>query len=152
MERLGVIIDVSHLNDEGYWDLVEMTQKPFIASHSNARTICGHPRNMDDDMIRALAERGGVMGMNFAPNFVHPTNATVERMVDHIDYIVELVGPDHIGLGSDFDGIPFTPSGLEDVTKMPNITKELVKRDYSLDDIKKVLGENHLRLFRKVLG
>jgi membrane dipeptidase len=152
MERLGVIIDVSHLNDEGYWDLVEITQKPFIASHSNARAVCNHPRNMDDDMIRALAERGGVMGMNFAPNFVHPTTATVERMVDHIDYITELVGPDYIGLGSDFDGIPFTPVGLEDVTKMPNITKELVKRDYSPNDIKKILGENHLRLFKKVLG
>lgn len=151
MEKLGVIIDVSHLNDEGFWDLVEITHKPFIASHSNSRAVCDHPRNMDDGMIKALADKGGVMGMNFAPNFVHPTNATVERMVDHIDYIVELVGPDHVGLGSDFDGIPFTPTGLEDVTKMPNITKELVSRDYSSNDMKKILGENHLRLFKKVL-
>lgn len=152
MDKLGMIIDVSHLNDEGFWDLVEITENSFIASHSNARAICDHPRNMNDDMIRTLAEKGGVMGMNFAPNFVHPYNATVERLVDHIDHIVELVGPDHVGLGSDFDGIPFTPSGLEDVTKMPNITKELIKREYSIIDVKKILGENHLRLFKAVLG
>jgi membrane dipeptidase len=152
LNRLGVIIDVSHINDEGFWDVIETTDSPIIASHSNSRTVCNHPRNMTDDMIKALADNGGVMGMNFAPMFVHPTQATVHGVVDHIDHIVELVGPDHVGLGSDFDGILYTPIGLEDVTKMPNITKELVKREYSEDDIMKILGGNHLRLFREVIS
>jgi membrane dipeptidase len=99
-----------------------------------------------------MAARGGVMGMNFAPGFVHPTHATVQGVVDHIDHIVGLVGPDHVGLGSDFDGIPHTPVGLEDVTKMPNITAELVKRGYAEEDVRKILGKNHLRLIKDVVG
>ncbi len=152
LDRLGILIDISHLSDAGFWDLVDVAKGPVMASHSNARAVCDHPRNMTDDMIRVMADRGGVMGMNFAPGFVHPTLATVQGVVDHIDYIVNLVGPDHVGLGSDFDGIPYTPVGLEDVTKMPNITAELFERGYSEEDIKKVLGENHLRLMREVLG
>jgi len=100
----------------------------------------------------ALAENGGVMGINFAPSFVHPTLATLQGVVDHIDHIVDLVGPDHVGLGSDFDGIPSTPVGLEDATRMPYITDELVKREYNEVDIKKILGGNHLRLMKQVVG
>jgi len=152
LNRLGVLIDVSHMNDEGFWDLMEVTGKPVIASHSNSRAVCDHPRNMTDEMIKALAEGGGVMGMNFAPSFVHPVHATVQGVVDHIDHIVELVGPCHVGLGSDFDGITRTPVGLEDVSKMPRITAELAKRGYSDPDIRKILGENHLRLIKTVVG
>jgi membrane dipeptidase len=152
LDRLGIIIDVSHLNDEGFWDVLEHTKNPVIASHSNSRAVCNHPRNMTDEMITALAENNGVMGMNFAPAFVHPTEATLEGVVDHIDHIVDLVGPDHVGLGSDYDGIPSTPRGLEDVTKMPDITRELIKRGYLEEDIKKILGGNHLRLFKTVIG
>jgi len=151
MERLGIVYDVSHLSDSCFWDVVEVKKGPFIASHSNCRAVCDHPRNLTDDMIKALAEHGGVMGMNFAPAFVDKKRATVKRLVDHIDYIVDLVGVDHVGLGSDFDGIGLTPEGLEDVSKMPNITRELVRRGYSDDDIKKVLGGNHLRVFKEVL-
>ena len=150
MERLGIVYDVSHLSDSCFWDVVEVKKGPFIASHSNCRAVCDHQRNLTDDMIKALAEHGGVMGMNFAPAFVDKEKATVERLVDHIDHIVELVGPDHVGLGSDFDGIRSTPEGLEDVTKMPNITRELVKRGYSDEDIMKILGGNHLRVFKEV--
>lgn len=152
LDRLGIIIDVSHLNEEGFWDVLEHTKNPVIASHSNSRAVCNHPRNMTDEMITALAENNGVMGMNFAPAFVHPTEATLEGVVDHIDHIVDLVGPDHVGLGSDYDGIPSTPRGLEDVTKMPDITRELIKRGYLEEDIKKILGGNHLRLFKTVIG
>ena len=152
LDRLGMIIDVSHLNDEGFWDVIENTGNPVIASHSNSRAVCSHPRNMTDEMITALAENGGVMGMNFAPSFVHPAEATLQGVVDHIDHIVDLVGPDHVGLGSDFDGIPYTPKGLEDASKMPDITRELIKREYSEKDIKKILGENHLRLMKQVIG
>jgi len=103
-------------------------------------------------MIRALADHGGVTGMNFAPAFVDKDKATVEKMVDHIDHIVDLVGPDYVGLGSDFDGIDSTPEGLEDVRKMPNMTRIMVKRGYSDEDIMKILGGNHLRVFKKVIG
>jgi membrane dipeptidase len=152
LNRLGMIVDVSHLNDEGFWDVMELTKAPVIASHSNCRVVCDHPRNMTDDMIRALAGNGGVMGMNFAPAFVHPVKATLGGVVDHIDHIVELVGPGHVGLGSDFDGIPSTPVGLEDATRMPGITGELVKRGYSEEDVRKILGGNHLRLIKEVAG
>lgn len=151
MDRLGMVFDVSHLCDSCFWDVVEVKKGPFIASHSNCRAVCDHQRNLTDDMIRALAEHGGVMGMNFAPAFVDKEKATVERLVDHIDHIVELVGPDHVGLGSDFDGIGSTPEGLEDVSKMPNITRELVRRGYSDEDITKILGGNHLKVFKKVI-
>jgi membrane dipeptidase len=151
MDRLGIILDVSHISDTCFWDITEQINGPFIASHSNSRSICYHPRNLTDDMIEALADHGGVMGMNFAPGFVDQKKATTERLVDQIDHIVELVGPDHVGLGSDFDGISSTPKGLEDVTKMPNITRELIRREYSEEDIIKILGGNHLRLFQKVL-
>lgn len=152
LERLSVVIDVSHLSDAGFWDLMDLARGPVIASHSNSRAVCHHPRNLTDDMIRSLADRGGVMGMNFAPSFVHPTGPSVETLVDHVDHIVGLVGPDHVGLGSDFDGIGATPEGLEDVAKMPNITAELVRRGYSEEDIVKILGGNHLRLIKKVVG
>ncbi len=152
LDKLGMIIDISHLNDEGFWDVMEHTRNPVIASHSNARAVCGHPRNMSDEMIQALAENGGVMGMNFAPHFVHPVKATLGGVVDHIDHIVDLVGPDHVGLGSDFDGIPYTPKGLEDVSRMPDITRELVKREYEKEDVVKILGGTHLRLIKEIAG
>jgi membrane dipeptidase len=152
LDRLGMIIDVSHINDQGFWDVVDLANGPIIASHSNSRAICDHPRNMTDDMIKALAEKGGVMGMNFAPSFVHPTSPSVSTLVDHIDHIVDLVGPDHVGLGSDFDGIPFTPAGLEDVARMPNITEELIERGYVREDLEKILGLNHLKLIKNVIS
>jgi len=89
--------------------------------------------------------------MNFAPSFVDKDEATVERVVDHIDHVVDLVGPDHVGLGADFDGIGSTPVGLEDASKMPNITRELVRREYSDDDVVKILGGNYLRVFKVIL-
>jgi len=152
MERLGMIFDVSHLADTVFWDVADVMKEPFIASHSNCRAVCDHPRNLTDDMIQALADHGGVMGMNFAPAFVDKDKATVEKMVDHVDHIVGLVGPDHVGLGSDFDGIGSTPEGLEDVSKMPNMTRVMVSRGYSDEDILKILGGNHLRVFKQVIG
>ena len=151
MGRLGMVFDVSHLSDSNFLDVAEVMKGPFIASHSNCRDVCDHPRNLTDDMIRALADHGGVMGMNFAPAFVAKENATVENVVDHIDHIVDLVGPEYVGLGSDFDGIGQPPAGLEDVSKMPNITRVLVKREYSDDDILNILGGNHMRVFKEVL-
>ncbi len=154
MDRLGMVFDVSHLADSVFWDVADVMKGPFIASHSNARALCGHARNCDDDMIKAIADHGGVLGMNYAPSFVKEggEGATVDHMVDHIDHIVKLVGPDHVGLGSDYDGIGNPPEGIETVDKTPNVTRVLVKRGYSDEDILKILGGNHMRVFKEVIG
>jgi len=153
MEELGIIIDVSHLSESCFWDLVEITDSPLIASHSNCRVLCDHPRNLTDRQIEAIADRGGVIGMNFYPKFLRKEGqASVSDVVDHMEHIINLVGIDHVGLGSDFDGISSTPVGLEDVSKMPNITIELVSRGYGREEIRKILGENHLRVFSRVIG
>ena len=151
MDRLGIVYDVSHLSDSCFWDVADTKKTPFIASHSNCRALCDHPRNLTDDMIKAIADHEGAIGVNFAPEFVSKEGANVKRLVDHIDHIVKIAGIDYVGLGSDFDGISSTPVGLEDVSKISNITMELVGRLYSEDEVKKILGENHLRVFRKIL-
>ena len=137
MDRLGIVFDVSHLCDSVFWDVNDVVKGPFIASHSNARALCSHSRNCTDDMIKAIADHGGVLGMNYAPQFIVDggENVTVMDMVDHIDHIVKLVGPDHVGLGSDFDGIGPPPKGIETVDQTPNVTRELVKRGYSDEDL-----------------
>ena len=158
MRRLGIVLDVSHISDSCFWDVVDNIKVPFIASHSNSREVCNHRRNLTDDMMRAMAERGGVTGMNYAPGFIVPAEklkagqrATIEDLVDHIDHFVDVAGPDHVGLGSDFDGIGQPPVGLEDASKVPNITRVLAKRGYSDEDTKKILGVNFMRVFKRVL-
>ena len=151
MERLGIVYDASHLCDTCFWDVVEIKKGPFIASHSNCRAVRDHPRNLTDDMIAALADHKGVMGMNFAPDFISEEKPTLEKLVDHIDHVATLVGVDYVGLGSDFDGISSTPEGLEDVSKMSNVTKELMRQGYSDGEIIKILGGNHLRVFKEIL-
>ena len=154
MNNLGMVVDVSHLSDPGFFDVIETTTKPVIASHSNCRAICNHRRNLTDDMIKILADNGGVMGMNFSASFVdeNKENATLERVLDHVDHVVKVASVDHVGIGSDFDGIETTPKGLEDVTRMPYLTEGLLKRGYKEDDIRKILGENFLRVFSEVIG
>ncbi|MBN1682157.1 dipeptidase [Candidatus Bathyarchaeota archaeon] len=150
IQRLGIVFDVSHITDHGFWDVCDLMKGPFIASHSNCRALCDVPRNLTDDMIHALADHDGVMGMNYLGGFVAKENANLEKMVDHIDRIVNLVGPNHVGLGSDYDGGGRLPE-LNDTSMVPNMTRELVKREYSDEDILKILGGNFLRVFKKVL-
>jgi membrane dipeptidase len=154
MNNIGMVVDVSHLSDPGFFDAIETTTKPVIASHSNCRAICNHRRNLTDDMIKILADNGGVMGMNFSAAFVdeNKEKATLERVLDHVGHIVKVASVDHVGIGSDFDGIENTPKGLEDVTRMPYLTEGLLKRGYKEDDIRKILGENFLRVFSEVIG
>lgn len=153
MNRLGILVDVSHLSDPGFWDVVKLSKQPIIASHSNSRAVCNHRRNLTDEQIKALAKNGGVMGMNFAASFVredgHPT---LDDLLNHIDHIVALVGPEHVGLGSDFDGISSTPEGLVDASSMPLITEGLIRRGYKAEDIRLILGGNYLRVFQQVWG
>ncbi len=205
MNRVGMIVDVSHVHPLGVTKVLEVTTKPIIASHSCAFSLCGHPRNLTDEQVKAIADNGGFIGINFHGDFISdrrweiskslaerqpeiveelkgllfgkysgmeyevrhnrlaPTiaewteaisiiNATIEDVVDHIDYFVKLVGPDYVGLGSDFDGIWIPPAGLEDCSKFPSITEELCKRNYSSTDIEKILGENFMRVFKEVCG
>ncbi|MDA8233258.1 MAG: dipeptidase [Clostridia bacterium] len=152
MNKLGMLIDVSHLAEKGFWDVLEESSQPVIASHSNCQAICPHPRNLTDNQIKALAQKGGVMGMNFAPAFIHIEDADLEKLLNHVDHITQLVGPQHVGLGSDFDGIEETPKGLEDVTKLPALTLGLVRRGYSEEDIAAMLGGNFYRVMMEVFN
>ena len=153
MNALGMVVDVSHLATQGFWEVLELSRHPVVASHSNAYALCPHRRNLTDEQIRALAQKGGVVGINFFPGFLREDGrASLEDVVRHIDHVVSLVGPDHVGLGSDFDGISATPQGLEDVSCLPALTEALVRRGYPDDAILKILGENFARVFRQVLG
>lgn len=157
MERLGIIIDVSHLSDGGFWDVINNTTTPFVASHSNARSLCSHVRNMTDDMILALAKRGGVMGINYAADFLEnpPENkdgfmSTVDNMVKHIQYIKNLAGIDCIGLGSDFDGIPQNLE-MKDCSMLSMLENRLKENGFTDEEIEKIFYKNVLRVFKEVL-
>jgi len=146
MEELGIIVDVSHLSAAAFWDALRSTRGPIIASHSNAAALRGHPRNLSDDQLRAIAARRGIAGANFYGGFLGAS--TLERVLDHIDHMVRVAGVDYVALGSDYDGIPQAPTGLEDVSKLPNLTAGLQRRGYSAENIHKILGGNALRVFR----
>lgn len=192
MNELGMIIDVSHAGDQTFWDVIKITGKPIIASHSSVYSLVPNRRNLKDDQIKAIAKNGGVIMVNFHPGFIdssfegkeiaffekhtiekdsllksgmdewymmdylykkYATEAEIMRpplsmLIDHIDYIVKLVGVDYVGLGSDFDGINVTPLQLDDVTGYPLITKALVEKGYSIKDIDKILGSNFLRVLK----
>ena len=154
MNRLGMMVDVSHISDEAFYDVLEISTAPVIASHSGTRAIYDYPRHMNDDMLKKLAENGGVIQVLFMyviePDSEDPDKlATVADVVDHIDHIVEVAGIDHVGIGSDFDG-GGEVEGCFDVSEMPNITIELVKRGYSEDQIRKIWGGNIMRVFKEV--
>lgn len=155
MERLGIIIDVSHLSDAGFYDVLKYTTKPFVASHSNARQVCGVARNMSDDMIRQLAKRGGVMGINYCGDFLKPSNqggmrSCIEDMVKHILYIKNLVGIDYVGLGSDFDGIDQNLE-MADASMLPMLQKALIEAGATNEEIEKVFYKNVLRVYQEIL-
>jgi membrane dipeptidase len=193
MNRVGMLIDISHVSDDTFYDVIEVTKAPVFASHSSARALAEHERNMTDDMLRALGKNGGVVMVNFNPPFLSTEvaqaskarteklraaraelrekygedtpeyeaadkalldanpipNVPWTRIVDHIDHIVKVAGIDHAGLGSDFDGISSIPEGMEDVSKLPKIREELNRRGYSEANIRKVMGENFMRVFAR---
>ncbi len=151
-ERLGIIIDVSHLSDAGFYDVLKYTNQPFVASHSNARAICNHARNLSDDMIQKLAQRGGVMGINFASDFLKENGdiSRVSSMIEHIQHIREIAGVDCIGLGTDFDGIPQNLE-LKDASYMPQLYQALKDAKFSEEDIEKIFYKNVLRVYQNVL-
>ncbi len=192
LNRLGVMVDVSHVSDKTFWDVLAVSRSPVIASHSSCRALCGHPRNMTDEMIKALAAKGGSIQINFNDGFLDQDlylrqkalepelqrmrreiqekypgpgdeqkraeamraigmkersagTTSWEKIIDHIDHAVKLVGSEHVGLGSDFDGAVM-PTGMEDCTMLPKITAALLARGYREKDIRNILGENVLRI------
>jgi membrane dipeptidase len=189
LNRLGVMVDISHVSDKTFMDAIEVSKAPMIASHSSCRAISGHARNMTDAMIKALTAKGGVIQINYLDQFIdndlfqysqksqtlmrelqqkYPgrenaatrreevakqfgpaPKASWERIIDHIDHAVKLVGVDHVGLGSDFDGGSM-PAGMDDCTQLPKITEALMRKGYSASDMRKILGENTLRLMAEV--
>jgi len=154
MDRLGMVVDVSHLNERSFWDVLACVRGSVIASHSNARELCDHPRNLRDEQIVALARAGGVIGINFFADFLRAREAgpaDIAQVVAHIDHISHLVGPAHIGLGSDFDGISRVPRGLEDASCFPALTEALLARGYGEGEIAGILGGNFLGVFRRAM-
>jgi len=197
MNHLGMLVDISHVADKTFYDTIAVTKAPVIASHSSARALTNHPRNMTDDMLRAVAKNGGVVQVNFYNAFIdedyrkaaeaqtkdrdaaiktyddemkaagktvtYLDNDRIERewaakiprppfksLIDHIDHIAKVAGADHVGLGSDFDGVSgATPQGIDSAVDLPKITQALLDRGYSADDIRKILGGNLLRVFRE---
>lgn len=193
MNRLGMLIDVSHVSDKTMSDALDVSTAPIIASHSSARALANHPRNVPDDLLRRIAKNGGVVMVNFYPAFLDARNNTEEnerarrlkpqlealkaqykddtaryneaerklfaanpifkpsytRIVDHIDHIKQIAGIDHVGIGSDFDGVPGLPQGMNGMEDLPLVTYEMLRRGYSEQDIRKVLGENFLRTFAR---
>ena len=154
MNDLRMLIDVSHLSETGFWDVIKRSKIPIVASHSNCYALCPHLRNLKDEQIKALANKDGVIGITFVPDFLtqEKRKTSVKDVVKHIDYLVEKVGVDYVGLGSDFDGTGDLPLGLEGVDKIPNLTEELLDRGYKEREIEKILGGNFLRVFKEVVG
>ncbi|HEX8179505.1 MAG TPA: dipeptidase [Pyrinomonadaceae bacterium] len=190
MNRIGMLVDVSHVSDKTMSDVLDISTAPIIASHSSARALANHPRNIPDELLRRIAKNGGVVMVNFYPAFISQAYADADRarderlkaqrdalqaqfktdpkrlsdelqklndanpipkvplsvLIDHFDHIAKVAGIDHVGIGSDFDGVPDLPAGMEDIAHLPNITYELLKRGYSERDVRKVLGENFLRV------
>lgn len=194
MNRLGMMVDVSHVSDQTFWDALAASSAPVIASHSSCRAVFDHPRNLTDDMLRALAAKGGVVMINYYPGYTDPKAApeiaawfarhgqelgalrekyasdlrqiseamkaiaaadpvpqgSLDKLVDHFDHALRVAGEDHVGLGSDFDGVASYPVGLDEVSLLPNLTRALLARGWSEEVVRKVLGENLLRTMREV--
>ncbi len=194
MNRIGVIVDISHVSDKTFYDALAVSTKPVIATHSSCRALTNVPRDMTDDMLRALAKNGGVVSINFYPGFINnqdaaagqkligtqkshepqltgatldafarkshleelrdikPAHATIDDVVAHLEHAVKIAGIDHVGIGSDFDGIDSVPKGLEDISKMPKLAAALKQKGYSDADIQKIWSGNVLRVIRAVVG
>ncbi len=153
LDSMGVLIDVAHTGIKTIWDILAITKNPIIDTHCGVRKLRNHYRNLNDAQIDSIAAHGGVIGVVFYPAFLTATNtASIDTVIKHIDYIKNRVGIDYVAIGSDYDGIETVPIGLENVSKLPKLTEALLKRGYTITEVKKLLGENFLRVFKKVCG
>ena len=150
MNELGIIIDVSHISDGGFWDVMKYSKKPVVASHSNARAICNHPRNLTDDMIKALGEKGGAAGVNFYPYFLNEQGvATVEDIANHITHMYQVGGEDVVAIGTDFDGFDEGELNLTNISEIGLVYDALVKRGFTERQLEKFWNKNVLRVFEE---
>ncbi|TCP58921.1 dipeptidase [Tumebacillus sp. BK434] len=150
MNRLGMIVDVAHLGEKGFWDVMEIAQAPVIASHANARAIYDHRRNLYDDQLKALFATGGLVGVTFVPMFVGEGTVSIDDLLRHVDHILKLGGEDHLGIGSDFDGIERTLTDLRHGGDLPNLQERLL-REYGETVMRKIMGGNFKRVIDSVL-
>ncbi|WP_407308582.1 dipeptidase [Desulfosporosinus sp. SB140] len=152
MNQLGMLIDVSHLNEEGFWHVLDLTEYPVAATHSCAQSLCPHPRNLTDPQLRALAKQKGIVGVNFYPEFLKGNSpVTRQDVVRHISHIAEVAGVETVGFGSDFDGIDATPKGLENVSDYTYLIEDLEKIGFSNKEIEQISGGNFIRVLSDVL-
>lgn len=167
MEDLGILVDLSHIAEAGFWHAVRSTERPLVVTHANARAVLDHPRNITDDQIRAVAERGGVIGAHTLPTYVDEARPDVDRMVDHMVHIAELVGADHLGVGADFIKSDGPRSGREalfhnphkvpqlldlgEIDELPNLTTALLRRGFADEEVQGILGGNFARVLRQIL-
>lgn len=171
MNAVGMLIDLTHVSRKCFFETLDLTRGPVIVSHSNAKAVCDHPRNLDDDQIKAVAERGGTVGVNFFPRMVAEQDATLADVVRHVDYLVDLVGVDHVSLGPDFidyavdeigAGLAASavdygptyvyPAGLENTAKVPALLRALLGKGYAVEDVGKIASANLVRIIEKVVG
>lgn len=155
-DRIGVMVDLSHLNERGFWDVAELTDKPLVATHSNAQALCPATRNLTDRQLDAIRDSGGVVGVNFAVAFLREDGkeepeTPISEIVRHVDYLVGRMGLDHVGLGSDFDGATI-PRELPDASGLPKLVDELRRRSYGEAELRKLANGNWLRVLREVWG
>lgn len=147
MNRIGMTVDVSHISEKGFWDIVKVCEKPFIASHSNVKTLCGHKRNLTDEQIKAIIDTNGVIGVNFYPVFLtDEKECRKEKILEHIEYILNLGGENNVGIGSDFDGIDCMPMGMTGIENVAEIVEMMERRGYGGKLIRKILSENFMRV------
>jgi membrane dipeptidase len=150
MNRMGMLVDIAHTSPETMNDVLDVAEAPVIWSHASARALRDHPRNVPDDVLRRLPDNGGVVMVTFVPSFLTDRDeATIGDVADHIEHIREVAGVDHVGIGSDFDGIDATPVGLEDVSTFPALFAELSRRGWTEEELRKLAGENVLRAWRE---
>lgn len=157
MNRLGMAVDLAHVSAKTMHDALDTSKAPVLFSHSSAYALCNHPRNVPDDILHRLAENGGVVMITFFPEYTrcrsegdNPEPATLSDVADHIQYVGDMIGYKHVGLGSDFDGMGEAVRGLEDVSKYPDMIRELLDRGVSVEDVAGVIGGNVLRVMREV--
>lgn len=148
-QRVGMVVDVSHISDEGFWDIIEITQKPVIASHSNSRALCNVPRNLTDDMYRAICKTGGTVGINLYNDFLGE-NPTVDTVCDHIFHFLQVAGSDnHLSLGSDFDGMERLPAGITGIQDYPKLAERLLERGLDEETVYKVFWKNAIEVIER---